>query len=149
METFVCGNIAFSTDNIKEMDGRQVIISINRNDVIRIEIHHGVSVEKPISHIIIGLVMIVIGCSLGVSPILGFLSSLNKEHVGRGLIVAFAIPLIMLGVTLILPVFQKHDYLLILTKSGRRKLAIRHCDIGDIVDIGKRFGFVISIPTSS
>ena len=149
MESFSCGSIAFSNEYIREMDGRQVIVSIPKEDVIKLEVHHGVSIEKPILNVIIGVGMIVIGCLLGVSPILGFLSNLGSQQGGFGMIVAFSMPLIVLGVGFILPVFQKRDYLLILTKSGRRKLTIKHCAIGDIVDIGKRFGFVISIPMSS
>jgi len=146
MELTVCGNIVFSSEYIKEMDGKQVIVSIPKSDIIHIEVRHGESVEKPILNIIIGIVMIIIGCSLGVSPILDFIFNLGRQQGGNGMLVAFSLPLIILGISFILPIFQKRDYLLVFIRSGRRKLAIKDCAICDIVDTAKSLGFAITVP---
>ncbi len=56
----------------------------------------------------------------------------------------FAAPLILIGIYLVAPVFGWCDYLLITTRSGRRKLPMKSCNPCEVVNAGKTFGYLIT-----
>ena len=112
METIICGSIRFTAEAIQELDGKQVIVTVPREEVTSVSLCYGESVEKPILQFIAGLIMCAIGLVLGVWPILRILSG---ERVGEPIAVkpfVFAAPLIFIGAAVMIPIFQRsHTFL--------------------------------------
>jgi hypothetical protein len=142
MESFDCGNIRFNEDSIKELEGTQVMVSIPRADVVSIELRYGNSVEKPIMQTISGTVLCLLGFSIGVWPLVGYLSHANSQGSGYLAPIAFAVPLILLGIYTMAPVVRRCNYLLVTTASGSRKLSIKGCNPSDLLSTARSCGYL-------
>jgi hypothetical protein len=144
MEIITCGNIRFSRENIGELYGARVIVSIPRTDITSISLRYGESVERPILEIIVGIFLMLAGFFVGIWPLVGYLSSFDTQKGGYLMPIAFAVPLVLLGIWIIVPVFSRRYYLLIATKSGKRKLAITGCSPSEVSKAGKALGYSIN-----
>ncbi len=144
METITCGNIRFSKQDIKELDGIQVMVSIPKTEIVSITVSYGESVEKPILQIIAGILLALLGFCIGVWPLLPAISNLGAQRGTHSFLFGFAAPLILIGIFLIVPVFRMCDYLLITTRSGRRKLQMKGCSPSEIANAGKALGYFVT-----
>jgi len=146
MEKITCGNIQFSEESVHELDGKQVIVSIPKADIISITISFGESVEKPVLQFSAGIFMCILGFVIGVWPSIGFI----LHHVPVEPIVlkpfAFAVPLIFIGIAVIVPIFRKCHYLRVRTSSDERKLPIKGCSLSEVLNAGRSFGYLITEP---
>jgi hypothetical protein len=143
MEAIICGNISFSGEHVKEFDGAQVMASIPKAEITSIKFSYGESVEKPVIQIIAGIVSCLLGFFIGVWPLAGYLSNLYMQRGGHIALIVFAIPLILIGIYLIVPVFSRCSYLLVNTQSGKRKLTMKDCSPSEIVTAARTFGYPI------
>ena len=55
----------------------------------------------------------------------------------------FALPLILIGIYLIVPVFRRCNYLLVHTQSGKRKLTVKEGTVSEIVTAARVLGYPI------
>ena len=118
------------------------MVSIPKSDIVSITVCYGQSVEKPILQIIAGMLTVSLGFFIGVWPLVGYIYDAGTLRGGSKLLpYGLAVPLILIGIYLIAPVFRRCNYLLIVTISGRRrKLSIKGCDPSEVVNAGKVLG---------
>jgi hypothetical protein len=141
MEAVNCGNIRFSKDAVKELDGMQIMVSIPKAEITSIKLAYGESVEKPLVQITSGIILCLTGFFLGVWPLADYISHLNTQRGGYLAPFAFAAPLIVLGISLIVPVFRRRKYLLVTTISGHRKLPIKDCNPLEAITVARSLGY--------
>ncbi len=116
MENTTSGSIRFTAQEVQELDGNQIVVSVPRKEITSICLCYGEGVERPILQFIAGIIMSALGFILGVYPILGMF---RGETVGEPIAVkpfAFAAPLIFIGVAVIIPIFRRSYYLLVISK---------------------------------
>jgi hypothetical protein len=141
MENTTSGSIRFTAEEVQELDGNQIIVSVTRKEITSISFCYGEGVERPILQFIAGLIMCALGFVLGVYPILGMF---RGETVGEPIAVkpfAFAAPLILIGVAVIIPIFRKSRYLLVITNNDRRKLTIRNASSAEVINSAQIAGY--------
>jgi hypothetical protein len=144
MTSITCGNIRFSEEDVKELDGGQVLVSIKRSDIQSITVCYGQSSEKPVVQVAIGIFTLLIGCSIGLWPLIGYIVNLGTRSGGHIAPIAFAVPLILIGVYIILPVFRRCYYLLIITSGlEKRKLPLDGCAVRDVVEACQALGYSV------
>ncbi|MGA3113589.1 MAG: hypothetical protein ABSF90_04055 [Syntrophobacteraceae bacterium] len=71
MESITCGNIRFSPQDIRELEGVQVMASIPKAEIVSMSVCYGESVEKPVLQIVAGVMAILLGFLIGVWPVIG------------------------------------------------------------------------------
>jgi len=126
------------------MDGNQVVVSIPRNEIASITLCYGNSAERPAVRVIAGIIMCILGIILGVLP--SYAIIFNYELIGTTVIleeIASAATLIFLGIVVIIPFFRKSHYLLVETKSSRRKLALKNSSPSEIINLATVAGYQI------
>jgi hypothetical protein len=148
MDSTICGNIKFSQDAVCEMDGKKIIVSISKMDILRIVISFGRSAERPIAQGLSGLVLCAIGFFIGLIPLSNIIVGIiNGEHINEAYYVikpfAYASPLIFLGLWLIWSTFRKSYYLLVQTKEGERKLSIGKSLPSDVYVAASNYGYTV------
>lgn len=100
------------------MDGVQVVFCVPKTEIASITVIYGESVEKPLLQLIAGILMVLLGFIIGVWPLVPFVSDLGTQINGKALLLlGSAAPLILIGISLIVPVFRRCNYLLITTGS--------------------------------
>ncbi len=121
------------------------MVSIPKSKIISITVGYGQSVEKTILQIVAGMLTVSLGFFIGVWPLVGYIFDPGALRGGSKLLpYGFAAPLILIGIYLVVPVFRRCDYLVIVTGSGRRKLPIKSCSPCEVVNAGKTFGYLIT-----
>jgi len=140
-----CGNIRFTDAKLEELDGTQIMASVQKAEILSIELKFGESVEKPVRQILIGVLLCILAFVIGVWPLLGYFSDFKPgAKTPYFQPIASAITLFIFGGFLILPVFKKAHYLLVTTSSGTRKLTVKGCEAAELIKIGNNLGYVIS-----
>jgi hypothetical protein len=119
--------VEISETEISEYDGHRKVVTISKDDVKEISIEYGFSEERPITSILIGLIILAPGVSLGLLPLFQILSRLlrgEQVHGNIGLY-AFATPLIFIGAGLLFKTFKLSYFLKIVTNKSIKKLPFR------------------------
>lgn len=148
MENITSGSIRFTAEGIQEVDGNQVAVSVPRKEIKAISLCYGQSVEKPIFQFIAGILICALGFIIGVWPSLDII--LNHQTVGTPIILktfAFAAPLIVIGVAVIIPIFRKSHYLFVVTNTDKRKLTIRKASPVEVINSAEIAGYKVLGPT--
>jgi hypothetical protein len=141
MENTTSGSIRFTVEEVQELDGNQIVVSVPRKEITSISLCYGEGVERPILQFIAGMITCALGFVIGVYPIVGMFSG---ETVGEPIAVkpfAFAAPLIFIGVAVIIPIFRRSHYLLVITKNDRRKLTIRNASQVEVMNSAQSAGY--------
>jgi hypothetical protein len=136
-------NIEISRDGISEYERNRKIISIPVEDIDRVSLEHGFSEERPVLVVLIGLILLVPGIGFGLLPLIKISSRLiNGEQVhGNFGLLAFALPLILIGLLYITKAFKFGYYLKITAGGINRKLPFgKSVDKTDIYKFIKECG---------
>jgi hypothetical protein len=144
MNNITSGNIRFTEEDIQELDGNQVVVSVPRKEITSISLRYGESVERPILQLLGGIILCVIGLVIGVRPIIWVF--FEREPVGEPVALkpfAFAAPLILIGAAVIIPIFRRSHYLLVTTKNDRRKLTIRNVTPVEVINSAQNAGYEV------
>ncbi len=146
-------SVQFSSSEVCELDDGKVLVSIPRDKIRKLSLQRGTSANRPLPQFIIALILIVIGvfCS---SPILRFLTDAMSANAGHASItglqlLAFGVPMILIGIWLIAEIVRKKYYLLIQTEDGSQKIAFESkaelLRINLFIrDVHQEFGYSIS-----
>ncbi len=112
-----------SSDSIAELDGKRTSVSIARQDVREISLKFGFTAERPISQLVVGGILILLGLYLGVYPLNDMIVRGDYPWGWGSLkMFAYAVPLILLGGHYLNKLFAKRFYLLVRTDNDKRKL---------------------------
>jgi hypothetical protein len=126
MGRMILSTIEFSAESVSELDGHSKAVTIPRNAIRSISLQYGYSAERPIFQAVIGTVLVLIGFILGVYPVAGMLLTGEFPLTPAPLkLVAFAVPLVLIGVYMFYRLLVKRFHLVIYTTSDKRKLVFR------------------------
>ena len=141
-----CGNLRFSDKELCELDGKQILISVPKKDIILITIEFGHAVERPITELSIGLVLCTLGVLFGLLPLRAyFLDPVPlREPLYAFKLFAYALPLVGLGMYFIIPLFRKSYYLNVCTMSDKRKIGLKDCEPHTVINISQQLGYPIN-----
>lgn len=120
------GNIEISESEISEYDRNLKAVIIPKERIATISIEHGISEERPIISILIGLIILSFGIGFELLPISRMLlRSINGESVhGNMGIFAFAVPLLFIGVWFILKTMRYSYFIKVATVKRTRKIPV-------------------------
>ncbi len=121
------------------------MVSIPKSEIVSITVCYGQSVEKPILQMIAGVLTSLLGFFMGVWPLVGYIYDPGTLKGGSKLLpYGLALPLILIGIYLIAPVFRKCYYLIIATPSGKRKIPSKDCGPAEVADAGRSLDYLIT-----
>jgi putative Mn2+ efflux pump MntP len=144
MESLVLSSIEFSPASVSELDGRSKSFTVSKADIENISLQYGFAVERPITQAIVSIVLILLGLVMGAYPLYGMLVRNDLPFSYTALkLYAFAVPLVIIGGYYLRPFFVKRFYLLIYTRTDRRKLVF-----GDRISLGEVRAFVMNCNSS-
>ena len=145
-------NIEISETGISEYERDRKIITIPAENIDRVLIKYGFSEERPIISVLVGLVLLIPGTGFGLLPLIKiFLRMLRGELIyGNLWIMAFALPLILIGLLYIKNAFRYGYYLKITNDGKYRKLpfgkSVNETDVYKFVkDCGRTYKYNIDL----
>jgi hypothetical protein len=120
------GLIEITENEVAEFDRNRKIVAIPKDQIEEISLEYGFSEERPITSIVIGFLLLLLGIGFGLIPIMGIILQItNDELVGGSRnfgVFAFAIPLLFLGAWFVFKTFKYRHFLKVVTSSNTRKL---------------------------
>jgi len=149
-QSISCGNIRFTSEKVCELDGNTVILSIPKQEIANVSVAFGRSVERPLARIMVGLVLCFTGLLLGVWPLYKWFTT----HDTSGLVAsqlkpfAFAAPLVLIGLWLLMEVFRRSHYLLLETHSGMRRVPLGECSPSEVLVAANNLGYPVDFELS-
>ena len=153
-DTIRCSSVEISTKGLSEFDQQTRIISIPREQIIKITLHYGARAERPIVQVVFGLTLFILGLTIGILPLVHVLSGDNLAREIQDTrpynfrILAYALALIPTGLWFLLRAMSHGYYLLVKTGKGRKKLffqkSTKSSEVFEFINKGRTdFGYEI------
>lgn len=124
-EIIRCSTIQVSKEDVCQFDGNKPILKVPRKQIREIALAYGMPAKHPVVRVSISLVLISLGASPGFIPLMSIVLGEYITFYSLLDILAFAVPLMLIGLWPLPAIFQKRYYLLIRTVTGRKKLVFK------------------------
>jgi hypothetical protein len=129
-------SVEITAASVTEIDGKQVIVSLPRDQIVSLTMQKGIKSERPIVDIVIGAVLILMGVYIFLPMLSGLCSpsflepqnNLNSRYTPMHFVVMGLVP-IPIGIYLIFNALQKRYFLQIYTTKGMKRKIVFNDDI--------------------
>lgn len=143
-----------SAEVVAEIDGNQVMVSLPRDQIASMTLHHGIKSERPIIDITIGVIFIFIGIYIFFPMLSSLVSAIFLGPIvpryNASKFVSMGLVFVPIGIYFIADVIRKRYFLLITTKRGDKRKIVFNSDISytelrSFIDQAKmKYGYEIS-----
>lgn len=128
--------VEISADTVSEIDGKQLMVSLPRDQIASLTLQKGIKSERPIVSIAIGVLLILMGFYIFLPMFLDLWgpillepgSNLSPRHAPTSFVVMGLVP-IPIGLYLIITALQKRYFLLVVTANGMKRKIVFDDDI--------------------
>jgi len=122
-----CSSVEITEDRISEFDRNKRVVSILRKDISEIVLKYGFVGERFLIQIICGLILILLSILFGFLPIYHmFKADDSFSGVPAATMIAFAVPMAVIGILLITGLFKRRYYLLVQSNNNQCKIIFQN-----------------------
>ena len=126
-------SVEISDSQIAEIDGNRLMEALPREQIVSMSLQRGIKSERPIIEIVIGTIFILIGGYIFLPMLSDLLNAISfgpvESRYGARKFVAMGLVFIPLGIYLIFDALRKRYFLLIATRTGKKRKIVFNTDI--------------------
>ena len=122
-----CSTVCLSKDSVFEKDRNKIVLSIPKEQILRLSLNYGFYSERPFIQALISIFFVISGFSFGVPIVRYVFFEENKSGASANAmkIFAYGIPLILLGLWFLADLLRRRYYLLVDTAEKSRKVVFK------------------------